>query len=399
MGFFQTTERRKLMHKDIVVLTGDYDPRRHGFRKVREVCEPGHLPPGVLFRASSVDLNALNAWLQWRGIPHYRVDLDRLKQRLKIRNEQELLEEEYALSVSDHYWLCPQQETHTYAELNFFERAFDQDGFAQAMFRSTAYEPGESARHTPNNTLCGYHRKAWMKVDDKLCLYKGSTGFHQQECINEWLASMLGERLGLYCVPYDVMVYEGQLVSVCPNFLNPDLELAAAADAAASLGNRNDGTAESFLTAMEEHGITDARASFEELCLLDYLMMNTDRHGQNAGVLLDANTGQWVCMAPIFDTGTGLGCFVRTSELETYDRQKQYRLFSQKHLSFESTLERIQNWDRYDFTALDGVTDQCRAVLAQHRSLTGISDARMEALVHLLQRRIDRVKQYQLARK
>ena len=87
------------------------------------------------------------------------------------------------------------------------------------------------------------------------------TGFHQQECINEWLASVLADRLGLYCVPYDVLRYEGQLVSVCPNFLNLDLELATASDAIASMQGKLPDTVDSFLAAMEVHGIADARAS------------------------------------------------------------------------------------------------------------------------------------------
>lgn len=397
---FQKTERVKLMHKDVAVLTGEYDSRRHEFRKVNEILRPDQLPIGVLLDGpDSVNLVSLNGWFQWRAIPKYRVDLGRLKERLHISDEKELLELEYGLSVSDHYWFADIDDTKSYAELNFFNRDFDQDGFGQAMFRTSRYEPKDTALHTPNNTLCGYHRKAWMRNEHGLCLYKGSTGFHQQECINEWLASVLADRLGLYCVPYDVLRYEGQLVSVCPNFLNLDLELATASDAIAAMHEKLPDTVDSFLAAMEVHGIADARASLEEMFLLDYLMLNTDRHGQNAGILVDANTNRWISMAPIFDTGTGLGCFAKTSELETLGNQKNYRLFSQKHLSFESLLDRIQNWNRYDFSTLDDMPDLFRSVLLSYRSTTGISDERIEALCSLLKSRIDRVKQYQLTKR
>ena len=389
---FRRTERRTLMHKDVAVLTGEYDPRIHGFRNVSKVYDPAHLPVGVRMKNASADLDALNRWLVWRGIPNYRVDLERLLKRLQIRDEKDLLEEDYALSVSDHYWVCPAEQRFSYAGLNYFEHTFDCEGFAQAMFRPAPCEPAESALHTPGNTLCGYHRKAWMRIGDQLCLYKGSTGFYQQECINEWLASMLAERLGLYCVPYDVTIYEGQLVSVCPNFLNLDLDLVTASDAIASMGGHSGGTAESFRAAMEAHGITDAQDCLEEMYLLDYLMMNTDRHGQNAGILVDANTNQWIGMAPIFDTGTGLGCFTGSSGLGSLDRHKGYRLFSKKHLSFETLPERIENWGRYDFTAVDDMPELFRKTLAGFRSTTGISDERIEALGALLESRIERIK-------
>ena len=195
------------------------------------------------------------------------------------------------------------------------------------------------------------------------------------------------------------MRYEGQLVSVCPNFLNLNIELATASDAIASMQEGLPDTADSFLAAMEAHGIPDARASLEEMFLLDYLMMNTDRHGQNAGILVDANTNQWISISPIFDTRTGLGCFTKTSELETLGNQKNYRLFGQKHLSFESLMERIQNWDRYDFSSLDDMKELFRSVLLSYRTTTGISDERIESLCALLQSRIDRIKNYQLTKR
>jgi len=393
---FRKTERKRLMHKDTVVLTGDYDPRRHGFVKVSKLIEPAHLPPGVLFSATSVDLNTLNNWLLWRGIPHYRVDLEKLKKRLNIADEKDLLEEEYALSVSDQYWLCPVGQSVTWSSVNFFQRSFDGNEFAKAVFRRSPYSAKESAIHTPNNTLCGFHRKAWVKENGTICLYKGSTGFNQQECINEWLASVIADCLSIYCVPYEVKKYEGQIVSVCPNFINPDLDLVTAGDAVLSSGEAGDATAEQFLAVMEAHGITDARRSLEEMYLLDYLMMNTDRHSQNAGVLLDAETNQWICMAPIFDTGTGLGCFTGSSQLDALEYEKNCRVFSEKHLSFDSLLARITDWKRYDFSALDTIPDRFRNVLFNYRSVTGISDSRIEALVKLLNRRIENVRQYQL---
>ena len=394
MKLFRRTTGKILKHKDQSVLIGDYDPSAHSFRKV-SLLDAVHLPIGVHASNKKVDLDSLNSWLNARGIPNYRVDLDRLIKRLEIEDELELLEEENALSVSDNYWLTDQDSNETYAEKNFFLRPFDMNGFGAAMFRTNRFIPEETAKHTPNNTLGGYHRKAWMKRGDQLYLYKGSTGFHQQECINEWIASVIAEKLGFYAVPYEVSVYEGQLVSVCQNFLNPDLDLVSAGFAMHSDGKKQGGSCERLVQVMQAHGITDAENSMDELLLMDYLMMNTDRHAQNIGILCDANTNQWIAMAPIFDTGTALGCFVKTSDLEHYENRKKARFLDRRNFAFEDLLEQIKDPGRFDLSVLDGIEQLLADKLYLYRSLTGISNERIEALCRLLRRRIDRVRHFQ----
>ena len=386
-----------LMHGSTPVLTGTYDPQSHGFKKVRELNDAKHLPIGVSQSGGSVDLERLNYWLFWRGIPNYRVDLERLVTRLNLNSEKDLLEEDHALSVSDNYWLCPEDKKLSYAKLNYFGREFDQNGFARAMFRANRYVPEETAKKTPNNTLCGYHRKAWLRRNDTLLLYKGSTGFAQQECINEWIASLIAERLGMDSVPYETDVYENQLVSVCPNFLNPGLDLVPAESVIHAMEhNDSEFWLPGYIRILEEHGISDARQYMEEMFLLDYIMMNTDRHVQNHGILVDVNTNRWIAVAPIFDTGTGLGCFVKTQDLSSYETEKTCRLFNRRHFSHEELLDLCTGLKNYDLTALDGIVEEFARKLAQYQSMTGLTDERGMELCRLLQRRINRVKSAQM---
>ena len=391
---FQKKPKYILKHKNTDVLTGEFDHKGHQFRRVLEVMDERHLPCGVT--SGKKCLATLNNWFLGRAIPDYRVDLKRLQKRLDFEDPAELLEEEYALSVSDHYWLVPEDEDLTYEEVNFYTRKFDQYGFAHSMFRSNDFYPSESARLTPNNTTGGYHRKCWVYHNGVLSLYKGSVGFYQQECINEWLASFIAERLGFYFVPYDVYTYEGQLVSVCPNFLNFSFELFTAGQVISTLGPGTEETFDNLLKALELNGLLDERRSLDEILILDYLMMNTDRHSQNIGILADADTNRWVGLAPVFDTGTGLGCFARTSELEEIESYKNGRFLEERNFGFEHLLERVQDLQRFDLSALDGVEDTFADVLANYRSTTGILDGRIAALRELLSRRIEKLKQAQM---
>lgn len=42
------------------------------------------------------------------------------------------------------------------------------------------------------------------------------------------------------------------------------------------------------------------------MILLDYIILNEDRHFRNFGMIRDANTGKWLKPAPIFDSGSSL---------------------------------------------------------------------------------------------
>lgn len=392
---FDKTIRIVLMHKDIPVLEGDYDPDRHGFRSVRSPIHPEHLPAGTA-RHRKANLSRLNDWLIWRGIPKYRVGLEELLERLDIEDTGELLEEEYALSVSDHYWLRPKKDVHTYAELNFFERPFDDRSFAIASFRKGSYSAKESAKHTPDNTLCGFHRKAWIRRENKLYLFKGSTGYHQQECVNEAMASSIARRLGIAAVPYEVTVFEGQLVSVCPNFLDLSHDLITAGNAILSLGKVKEETFESLIEVMEQNGISNARRELDELLIIDYLTLNTDRHSQNHGIIVNADTNEWITHAPIFDTGTSFGCFAKTSELKDLETHHTCKFLGRRHLLHDDLLEYVSDLSRFDLSALDDAPNEFFGRLLKWREVTGIPEERAEAIANLLARRIRSLKEAQL---
>jgi hypothetical protein len=44
----------------------------------------------------------------------------------------------------------------------------------------------------------------------------------------------------------------------------------------------------------------------DEMIAIDYLIGNTDRHTGNFGIIRDADTLQWLKIAPIFDSGNSL---------------------------------------------------------------------------------------------
>lgn len=390
--FFRNKPSYILMHKELPVLKGDYSFSKHGFREIREVMNEKHLPIGTTDPEGNLSLSNLNQWIRWRGIPAYRVGLYQLQTRLEIEDPLELLEREYSLSVSDTYWLKEETDDSTWASLNFFHRNFDQSGFGQAMFSLISQKASRTARHTPNNTTCGYHRKAWFHRNGELYLLKGGSPIYQQEPVNEWLASQIARRLGMDAVTYDTELYENNLVSACKAMTDEHTDLVPAKDVIRSAGfSETEFQLPLYMKELKKHGIRNAEKAMNEMMIIDYLLMNSDRHSQNLAILRDADTGEWKQEAPVFDSGTGLGCLVSDDEILQEEHESKCQLFNAKHFSHERLLDLI-TLKPYDLNNLEGLPREYGEKLLQYQPYTGITNKRINDAYKLFYKRINALK-------
>lgn len=390
--FFRKKPDYLLMHKEIPVLKGDYSFSEHGFCEVKEIIHPEHLPVGSTDPDGKLVLHNLNDWIRWRGIPSYRIGLYQLQSRLGIKDPLDLLEREYSLSISDTYWLKEENDNATWKEINFFHRGFDQSGFGQAMFSMISQKADHTARHTPNNTTCGYHRKAWFRRGEKLFLLKGGSPIYQQEPVNEWLASQIAKHLGMHAVSYETELYENNLVSVCRAMTDENTDLVPAKDIIrSSKFPDNEFQLPFYINELKKHGIKNPEKEINEMLIIDYLLMNSDRHSQNMAVLHNADTGEWISTAPVFDSGTGLGCLVSDEKILQEEHENKCQLLNAKSFSHELLLDYI-NLNSYDLTSLDDLPEQYGKKLVQYQPYTGITNRRINDAYKLLFKRIRSLK-------
>lgn len=132
---------------------------------------------------------------------------------------------------------------------------------------------------------------------------------------NEVLATMICEKLGFFHVPYSIAVVNQKVVSKCPCFIDTQTELVTAHQILHNTCNKSNAY-EDYIKILEEHGISDARKNMENMLLLDFLMMNEDRHLNNFDIIRNVETLRWRCTAPIFDTG--LTTFKNSSTRKLY---------------------------------------------------------------------------------
>ncbi len=101
---------------------------------------------------------------------------------------------------------------------------------------------------------------------------------------------------------------QGVPYSVCEDFINENIELIPAwCILNSSKRDNNTSVYQHFVNCCETLGIKDAVPFLDRMITLDYIIANEDRHFNNFGVLRNAETLEWIGMAPIYDSGSSLG--------------------------------------------------------------------------------------------
>ncbi len=387
-----------LMNKNVEILIAEYNETSKFFDKIYEVKNINYAPYIIKSFYIENDINDtpfrtnLSEWFKGRGIPSWRDKLDLLLHRLNITAPYELLDKAFGLSLSDQYWLKPVDSDISYDDINFFDNAFDYAEFMEASLSANSKTiTKETSLKTPNNTTDGMLKKAWIIDNGTRYLLKGGYKNETLQPFNEALASEICKRLGFNHVEYKVDTYKDTVVSKCPCFINKDTELITCYQIRNDM-KRHDSIEdyEEYIKKLEEHNIENAREKVENMYILDFLIMNEDRHLNNFGIIRDVNTLKWLDVAPIFDNGQSLN-------ISYYDEEEMHisgngRLFYEIK-PFDEIIKIVKNIKRIDIKKLDGIVEWFNELLHQYQYLTKYSDARINKLCILLNRQINKLKE------
>ena len=386
-----------LMNKNTEVLIAEYDEAVKVFTKIFEVKNIDYAPYILKSFYDKDDFNNnsfrtnLSEWFKGRGIPSWRDKLDLLLHRLNIHTSDELLDKAFGLSLSDQYWIKPYDSNIKYEDINFFDHDFDYLEFLEASLSLNSKIISKKASlKTPNNTTDGMLKKAWIIEDEKRYLLKGGYKNEILQPFNEVLASEICERLGFNHVTYVIDKYKDMVVSKCQCFINKDTEFITAYQVKNDMVRHdNIDDYEDYVKILEENGIEKAREKMENMYILDFLIMNEDRHLNNFGIIRDVNTLKWLDVAPIFDNGQSLN-------IQDYNEEEVVisgngRLFYEIK-SFDEIIKVVKDIKRLDISKLDGIVEWFDELLHQYQNITNMTDRRINRLCILLNRQIDKLK-------
>lgn len=381
-----------LMNKNTEVLVAEYNEVSKFFDEIIEIKNIEYAPLIIknIYKSGNIDelKITLSNWFRGRGIPAWRDRIDILLARLNITTPDELLNKSFGLSLSDQYWLKPYDIDIKYDDINFFDHDFDYSEFLEASLSNNNKSiSSEKSLETPNNTTDGMLKKAWTIKDNKRYLIKGGYKNDVLQPFNEVLATKICERLGFEHIKYDLVVMNNKVCSICECYTSKDTEFIPASqilygkDKKHSIEDYNN-----YIKILEENSIKNAREKIENMFVLDYLIMNEDRHLNNFGIIRNVNNLKWIEVMPIFDNGQALNIIdYDNDELAIAGEGK----FFYNVETFENIISVVKNIKRIDISKLDGVVEEYDKLLHEYQNITSLSDKKINALCILLKRQID----------
>ncbi len=379
-----------LMNKNTKVLSADYQPSLGVFTDIYDIYNIDFAPvilKNVYNKEKDLKI-ILSNWFKGRGIPLWRDDLDLLLSKLNISAPTELLDKAFGLSLSDQYWIKPYDSKIEYKDINFFEHDFNDAEFTDATFSNSTETSTKISLISPNNTTDGRLKKTWIIEEGKRYLLKGGYKNEVLQPFNEALASMISSRLGFNHVTYILEVIKDKVVSKCECFINENTELVSAYQILYNNCDK-DNAYETYINLLEKHGIKDARSSLEDMFILDYIMLNEDRHLNNFGIIRDVQTLNWIGTAPIFDTGESLNIIDYSDEEVIINGDGR---FFYNVSNFDNILDNIKDLKKYDLNKLDGICEEFDELLHKYQHITKMTDRRINKICTLLFSRINKLK-------
>ncbi len=366
-----------LCHKDIPVL--NFKVEDNEIEDVLTVTNEKHLPVGVFkdYEKGVSKKQQFRAWWRSRAIPASRQNLrDALEILGNITTEQ-LVTRSFGLSLSDQYWAKPFSSDIKWSDVNFFENDFSED-VGKALFGTLDVQDISSiSLLSPDNTSDGWLKKKWIINNGDRILLKGGSGESQQEPFNEVIATEICKRLKLPHVDYSVTEQHGKYYSVCKDFITSDTELISAWHIKNILKKENNiSEYKHLLKCCETLGMNNIPEIEKQLCcmfVLDSIIANTDRHFNNFGFVRNANTLEWIGLAPIFDTGTSLfhnqSIYDLKNSLPDISDNVTSKPFANTHYEQLKKLPCSKFCKELPFENLSGLSEFASTILSKNRHL------------------------------
>ncbi|MDO4545885.1 MAG: HipA protein, partial [Bacillota bacterium] len=262
-----------LMNKDREILSFKTIKNKYGsvnFEIISEKNEPHPL-----------GFENLADWLEKRQAPKHRAHIERLLRVCGCYDLDGFIRVTRAMTLNDTFWIKPEKSGLVWNEVSLYQNPFN-DTIAKIAFEGGLYGEGFSTT-SPEFGTDGTYAKCWIRKDDKdiYLLKRGTSGARNAglEPYSEYYASQVSGQICKDHISYDLVKHHGKLASSCKLFTS---EKTGFVPIWKALGKTSD--PEKLLSYFDSIGSGEA---FRRMVVFDALILNTDRHTGNYGVLVD----------------------------------------------------------------------------------------------------------------
>lgn len=256
-----------------------------------------------------IGYHRLRSFLERRQAPKHRKHIKELLDRYECDELEGFLRVTHALSLNDTFWVKEPTSPLAWRDVSLYQNEFN-EVIAQAAFDGIISDTDLSST-SPEFGTDGYYAKCWVREDSDIFLYKSGSMTFVLEPLSEFLASQVARLICPNAVQYDLGFHHEKLITKCRLFTSERVGLAKCTDIIKGERSISD-----LLQYFRSIGSEDA---FRRMCVLDALIINTDRHYGNFGVLFDTENMEVIEMAPIYDNNRSLFFDLDTIQLSKPD--------------------------------------------------------------------------------
>lgn len=196
-----------------------------------------------------------------------------------------------AVSLLDCYWVKLENDVACWDTINLRTNPLNEIIAQIALHGKSLTFQGSLT--TPELTTNGSYAKAWRRHEDKsLWLYKLGDNDNTESRI-EVMCSNLLDKMNVRHVFYEAGEDDGKYVCMCPCMSTERVGILSGLEYSTCCNLRGENPSSAILKLDAE--------SMYKMWIVDYLISNRDRHGQNWGVFYDLKTLRLLCCHPLFD--------------------------------------------------------------------------------------------------
>lgn len=323
-----------LMHQNSVV--ANLEIKDNKIQNYKEIYNASLLPVGTYHENSLTQKILLDSWIKSRCIPNGRPNMDKIYKKIGMSNG-ELFFQNSGISLTDCYWIKDKESNLKWEDVNFHDNGF------HPMIANLLLGIDKGFKKSPDFTTDGMLFKFWINQLGKPFLIKFDDNYNLSVA-NEVFASKISEVLGINHVTYIYNKFKDLNASACPCFIkNNDEDFISALQ----LSHEKLGRTGELLYLYIKNTLGFSK-EFNDMVFLDCLIENIDRHEKNFGIIKKSNNS--MSFAPIFDSGTSLGC-----NYKSLNDIKEWELKTPKNKRKKEILSSLPSLYEVDFLIFNSI--------------------------------------------
>jgi hypothetical protein len=197
------------------------------------------------------------------------------------------------LTLKDDYWVKWEGETLCYSDVDLKYQSLS-EAMTQISLKGASLTI--QGRIEPQDiTTQGSYAKSWVREEDGVYLYKAGMRDNGYESLVEVSISNILDQFNVRHLKYEKTIYEGLVCCKCKCMSTSQHSIVHAEEVDAKF--TRDGKNLIDWVSRDPRFAND----FHQMNVVDYLLENSDRHGQNWGFYMDNKTGDLIKLHPLYD--------------------------------------------------------------------------------------------------